>query len=170
MAKMLKACAWFSVIMAGVAVVAGPRLAVAFLLAFVGLVIGLRNGYFRTISAEQFLVYDYHGHRRAVWGPAPPPPGHVIGEDWDPSPGLDFYYRTGEKAASLSVDSSSGQHWCSLALFRDAGRTRVGLAVLPGSPAASFQDAGSGTNFEIRLDEARRLVLIDGRGNRTTLG
>jgi hypothetical protein len=128
MAKLTKALAWLTIVLLAVGVVAGPRAAAASLIAFIGVFVALRNGYFRGIAAEQFTLYDYHGRRRAILGPSPPPAGHALGDEWDPSPGLDFFYQDGEKAASLSVDSHDFKGGVALALFRDHGRSVVGLA------------------------------------------
>jgi len=165
MTKLLKRLSFLLVVLVLVGAVGGPRVAAALPIAFVGLLLALRNGYVRTISAEQFVLYDYQGRTRANLGGAMPPAGHVIGADWDSSPGLDLYYRNGEKALSMTVDFANGEGSAALALFRDGGLSRVGLANGPVGQGLSIRNARSNGACELRLDNTGEFLLVDALGN-----
>jgi len=164
MAKLLKGYAWLLVVLIGVSLVAGLKVALAIFIAFVGLVVALRNGYFRTISSEQFVLYDYHGRKRAQLAGTEPPAGHVLGADWDPVPGLDLYYRTGEKAASLTVDFHDGEGSSGVTLYRVNGLSAIGIINRPQSQGLFFKSSGANGEYELRMDNADKLVLVDSLG------
>jgi hypothetical protein len=169
MVRILQPIVFFVIVLATIAVVAGLQIAGAFFVAFVAICLALRLGYFRTVRSERFVLYDYRGRKRAELGGAMPPPGNVIGQDWDPSPGLDLYYRNGEKAATLTIEWQDGQDSVMLALYRDAGRSRLGLANTRTGQGISGANASAGTTYGLRLGNKGELSYSDASGSEKRL-
>jgi len=165
MAQLLKGPAWLLVVLIVIGLVAGPRVALAILIAFVGLFVGLRNGYFRKISSEQFVLYDCYGRMRGQLAGGIPPPSHVMGADWDPVPGLELYYRTGEKAAALTVDFNNGESSAGLVLFGDSGLSAIGITNFQKNQRVFFKNGRSNRDYALRVSNTGTLLFVDSLGN-----
>lgn len=164
MLKIFLGYLWLTVILVAIGLVGGREIFYSATIGFVGLLVALRYGMFRTISSEKFVLKDCYGRKRAELGGAVPPEGHVIGADWDPSPGLDLYYRDGTKGAAVMLDFHNGEEISTMALFHDNGQSTVSINNSGNGQAIQLTNSPSGKSFIIQLESNGDFKIADDKG------
>jgi|TARA_B100000959_G_C14963855_1_gene616906 hypothetical protein len=163
--KMIFRYAWFLIVLILIGYIGGTKSAICFFIALIGIIVGLKKGYFKEIAVENFTLHDYEGRTRAVIGGQTPPENHVIGQDWDPSPGIDLFYRNGVKGLSLALDWYKGNETSSMMLFNKEGKTKIAMLNNKSFQTLMVENLDIGKNLTLCFEgDKDKLYATDEKG------
>ena len=165
MKKLIFSYCWFLIVLVLIGYIGGIELAICFFIGLIGIIVGLKKGYFREIAAEGFTLYDYEGRLRATLAGTLPPDNHVMAQTWDSSPAIDFYYSDGVKGATLGLDFNEGRETSTVLLYGKNGKKKIGMISSEIYQSLALEHLDSGKSFILGFEDKKdKLCLTNEKG------